>query len=142
MPSLLNYQFMSYSIDIDALNSLVIVKYWNIMSSAEFLDYIAEMEASGPFEAQYRFLMLLHPDLQLTVSTKAVRKAAQRMEVFSENAARVIVAPSSLAFGLGRLFSLESEHATDRYSIVRSVPEACQILGANETLLSLEFAFD
>lgn len=130
---------MSYVIDIDTLNNLVIAKYWGVMDSAEFLDYIIEMENLGPFRAPYQLLLLLHRDLKLTVTTEAVRAAAQRVEVFSENAARVIVAPGSLSYGLSRLFSLDSVTASSRYSVVKRVSDARIILGANEAVLNLEF---
>ncbi len=133
---------MSYSINTDTSHHLVVVKYWNEVGSEEFLSYISELEQLGPFEAPFQLLLLPHKDLRLTIDTDVVRKAAVRMQLFSEDSLRVIVAPGTLGYGMGRMFGLLSPNASERYSIVRSTAEASEILGVNPKELDLAFTIE
>jgi len=133
---------VSYSIDIDTPNHLVISKCWNEHSSEEFLTYLDEIEALGPFDMPYQLLVVMHDDVKLTLDTETVRLAARRNEVFSKSADRVVVAPDSLGFGLGKVYSLSSKGVSDKYSIVKNLEEGCAVLHVDPVVVRKSLGSD
>ncbi len=122
---------MAYSIEIDDVHALVIVKFWDLFDSAGFLDYLAELEASGPFADHFNLFLIFHEHTRFSIESDDIRRQAQRKPTFSKDARRVVVAPSDMAFGLSRLYGLEAPTASDQYSTVKHISEALTLLNLN-----------
>ena len=128
---------MSYSIEIDTSNNLVIAKFSSRVSADELLHYVIEMEEQGPFAEHFNLLVLVHPEAKFDMDTRLIREYARRVLVFSPGARRIIVATDDLAFGLSRIWGMESPNASDQYTTVKTIEQACEILGVSISTLSL-----
>jgi hypothetical protein len=119
---------VSYSIQTDDANKLVIAKFWAKLNAEVFLGYISEMEKIGAAAENYDLLVLFHKATEIDLKTSEIRDFAHRKAVFSANSKRVILAPGALAFGLARVFGMESPNASGQYTTVKNAEQACEVL--------------
>ena len=69
----------------------------------------------------------------LEVSTEAVARLAHTVPALPEpQRLRIIVAPSGHVFGLARMFQALGQGARPRLRVVRSLEEACTLLGVSK----------
>lgn len=121
---------MTWTIDALDDHELLLVQFKNTIDLASYRDYEASLKVAAVGKRHYRLLVLCSEELKLDVETEDLRGFARQASTLDEGVQRVIVAPQPLAFGLSRLYSVESEGVgiIDRFTIVRSVGEACDSL--------------
>jgi hypothetical protein len=131
---------MSHTIKILKDDQLVLAQIWGQMDNEAFTQYIDQTESFGQFPDSYRLLLVIDPNTDFKVETQVIRDLSRRARVFGINSARVIVASSSLGFGLSRLYSLAAPTAGDQYTVVRSIDEAAEILALEVPIIEANLA--
>ena len=119
---------MAFSIQYHVDSKLVVAQLFAVIDNSTYLQYISEIESQGPFPVEVDLLLVFGPEASLEVESHVIRESARRQQVFNSDALRVVVAPTDLAFGLSRLYALESANASDQYRFVHSLVEAAEIL--------------
>jgi hypothetical protein len=130
---------MAHSIVVDTDHWLVLSKFWGIFDAADFEQYLLAMEREGPFEEPFRLLLIFHTATQFDISADAIRTGARRPPQFADGAQRVIVAQGAVAFGLSRLYSMESPLQSDDYAVFNTIEAACGLLDLYPENLDLSF---
>ena len=119
---------MPYKIQVRDKDRLVLSRIWGTLDNETFSNYIFATEALKQIPEDYRLLVILDPETELEMDTQFIRSLAQRPPVFGAGSNRVIVATENVAFGLSRIYTMESRTMGDQYTIVRTVEEAVKIL--------------
>lgn len=121
---------MTWTIDALDDHEVIVVQFKNTIDLAGYRAYEAGLKEAAAGKQHYRLLVLCAEKLQFNVETEDLRTFAHQENTLDKDVQRVIVAPESLTFGLSRLYSVESEGAgiVDRFTVVRSLDEACDCL--------------
>jgi hypothetical protein len=66
------------------------------------------------------------------VSTDVIERVANSEPIFPASLIRVVVAPANHVYGMARMFAVLSQHTRPNSHVVRTMNEACELLGIKE----------
>jgi hypothetical protein len=120
---------------IDSERRIVIAKGYGTFTHEDVLRYQQEVWSRPELAGYDELVDMSHVELITLSSTERLREVARlsaRMDTHALASRFAIVAPTDLAFGLGRMYeayrSLD-EHSTRQVGVFRSLDEACEFLG-------------
>lgn len=120
---------MPRSLRIDASKSLAIVKYYGVVSDDDLLVCIRELN-EAKFPRHYNELADLREVTSFDAAAPVLRLVANEASCFGPNSVRVILAPSTEAFGIGRMVQIYAELSSSTpFVVVQSLQEAEAVLG-------------
>lgn len=122
---------MPRNLRFEASKGLAIVKYFGVVTDDDLLGCIRELREAD-FPRHYNELADLREVIRFEASAQILRLVANESSPFGKNSIRVILAPSSEAFGIGRMVQTYSELTSSTpFVVVHSVPEAEALLGVS-----------
>lgn len=124
---------MDYSLEFDPVNKFLKARFHGILTDQVLQTYYAR---SGEYVARNSARAAITDLSEITsiqISPATVRSmAAQAPAVTQPGFVRIIVAPSSFAFGLSRMFQILGDDTRPNFHVVRSLGEAWLLLGVVE----------
>jgi hypothetical protein len=115
----------------DASKGLAIVKYFGVVTDDDLLSCMRELREAN-FPQHYNELADLREVTHFEASAQILRLVANESSLFGKKSIRVILAPSSEAFGIGRMVQTYSELTSSTpFVVVHSVQEAETLLGVS-----------
>jgi hypothetical protein len=118
---------MSYT--IDPQQGLVRTRAWATCTSADLRGLYHRLIADPRFRPDFLHLTNLEAVTEFAVDACAIVETAS-WPVFDAGTRRAIVAPSDIAFGLSRMFSLCAERVGQNVRVFRDAVEAMEWLNA------------
>lgn len=106
----------------------MIVQLTSHLDNESFAQYHDELEILGPFAAPVELLVVFDSEIRLDVDLAVIREMSHRPAVFSPTSRRIVVAHSTLVFGLSRLYGLEASLATSQYLVFQELGQAADAL--------------
>jgi hypothetical protein len=122
---------MPVQVAVDRGRKLVITSYSGEVSDADVASQISEIKRSAPYDPDYRAITDFTAVTQFNISTNQIREVAETQSPLAESK-RVMVAPSDVAYGTSRMFQALAWHTRPNITVVRTLPEAYQVLGIAE----------
>ena len=116
---------MTSEIDVD--RQLVLTRLVGPVSVAEVEEHNSDLAKDPRFRPYFRQLVDVSEMTKLFDSA-AVGKSAEE-HIFSPGARRAVVAPSDAAFGMSRMFAIQSESSGQTIQVFREMSEARRWLG-------------
>lgn len=110
---------MPTSYTIDTAGQMVRVRAWGVYSDADLREYYRKIVADSRFRSSYRCLMNLEGVKVFALDCRVIAEVAG-WAVFDVGTRRAIVAPSDVAYGLSRMFSMHGERAGQNIEVFRS----------------------
>ena len=120
---------MSTSYTIDERQALVRVHARDVFTSADLRDHYHELVADARFQPSYSHLTNLAGVTDCVVESCVIAEVAS-WPVSTAGTRRAIVAPSDLAFGLSRMFSLHAEQVGQNVVVFRTEAAAVEWLNS------------
>jgi hypothetical protein len=111
---------MTSEIDVD--RGLVLTRLAGPVSAAEVDEHNRNLARDPRFNPQFRQLVDVTELTRLHDSSE-VRKSAEE-HVFAPGVRRALVAPSEAAFGMSRMFAIQSERVGQRIEVFRDMDTA------------------
>ena len=116
---------MTSEIDVD--RGLVLTRLVGPVSVTEVEEHNRDLAKDPRFKPHFRQLVDVSEMTKL-FDAPAVGKSAEE-HIFSPGARRAVVAPSDGAFGMSRMFAIQSESAGQTIQVFREMSEAKKWLG-------------
>ena len=133
---------MSTSYTIDAQQALVCVHARDVFTSADLRDHYHALCADARFQPSYSHLTNLAGVTDCIVESTVIAEVAS-WPVSIAGTRRAIVAPSDLAYGLSRMFSLHAEQVGQNVMVFRTESAAVEWLNSPiESAAELDIAHD
>ena len=123
---------MPQSHHIDVARRIVVSRAWGGLSTVDFLAHFQAVGADPPFDPTFAQLVDLRDVTVFTLDTGTIREKAAK-SLFKPGVPRAIVAPSDIAFGLARMFSMYAASASQTVAVVRTIDEAERWLGVGSS---------
>lgn len=114
---------MPTSYRIDTQQALVRMRAWGAVTSADLRDHYHRLVADPRFRPEYLHLTNLEAVTGFAIEACVIAEVAS-WPVFDVGTRRAIVAPSDVAFGLSRMFSLYAERVGQNVRVFREAREA------------------
>ena len=116
------------SSEIDTEREIVLTRLDGVVPEDEVEDHNRRLGEDPRFRPHYRQLVDVSGLTEIAYDTGAVKRAAEK-HVFAPGARRAIVAPSDAAFGMSRMWAIQSEPAGQRIEVFRDIEAAKAWLG-------------
>ena len=120
---------MPYSYEIDHGRRLVVFTGIGPLTDAEVLAQSETLSADPEFHPEYSELNNLMEANVRPLSTDMIRGLAARLPLFSRKSRRALVVPTSLGFGMGRMFEQLLGGEAGEIRVFYSLEEAEEWLG-------------
>ena len=98
---------MPESFEIHPERQLVTCRMWGTMTNEDLRGHYERLVADPAFNPEYRQLGDVRDVTDFAVDSRAIEEVA-RMRVFTAGARRAFIAPTGVAYGLTRMFSMYS----------------------------------
>lgn len=121
-------KILPISSEIDAEREIVLTRLDGVVPEDEVEDHNRRLGENPRFRPHYRQLVDLTGLTEIAYDTGAVKRAAEK-HVFAPGARRAIVAPSDAAFGMSRMWAIQSEPVGQRIEVFRDMGAAKAWLG-------------
>ncbi|HVH88559.1 MAG TPA: hypothetical protein VM912_17710 [Terriglobales bacterium] len=119
---------MPVSVSVDRNRKLVITTYSGQVTDEDVARQISEIGRHAPYETDYRAITDFSDVTQFEISSRQIRLVADSKSPLDQ-ARRVMVAPSDVAYGTSRMFQVLAASTRPNISVVRSMEEAYKVLG-------------
>jgi len=120
---------MEFLLGFDATNRLLYMRFGGAMTDEDLLSGFAEarqwIAVNGPHSSISDFTGVT----AFNVSSEAVRILASLPPLVPDDYHRIVVAPHDVIYGMVRVFAAFGSKTRNQIEIVRSLPEALEILG-------------
>lgn len=113
--------------EIDVERGLVLTRLVGPVTTSEVEEHNRNLAEDPQFEPHFR--QLVDVTEMTTLHDSAAVKKSATVHAFSPGARRAVVAPSDAAFGMSRMFAIQSEMAGQRVEVFRTMSEAKAWLG-------------
>ena len=121
---------MGYRFEFDRVNEILLARVEGRFTDELLADYYGAAQKYWSATGPKKGILDLSSVTELALSTDFVRQLANREPVGDATATlRVIVAPTTLQFGLSRTFQTLSERARPMLVVVHTIEEAYLVLG-------------
>ena len=117
----------TYEIDMD--QRLVRARAWGVFSNADLRDHYLLLIADVRFEPSFLHLANLSDVTEFALEPRVIAEIAS-WPVFDVGTRRALIAPSDVAYGLSRMFSLHAERAGQNVQVFRTEQEAVDWLNS------------
>ena len=114
---------MPETFEIDADRQLVTCRAWGSLSNDDMRGHYERLLADPAFRSKYRQIADLRDVTDFTVDSRTIEEVA-RMRVFEPGTRRAFVAPTGVAYGLARMFSMYSASAGQIMEVFTDLPGA------------------
>ena len=111
----------SYTIDTD--RKLVVSRIWGAATEDEIFDHGQRLRNDPDFRPDFRQLVDMSELTELRVGSAVIREAS-RNQFFSPGVRRAVVANSEAAFGMARMYAIQSESAGQTIEVFRDMNAA------------------
>jgi hypothetical protein len=119
---------MPVEIAVDRNRKLVVSTYSAEVTDADVARQIAEIERYAPYGPEYCAITDFTRVTHFNISTEQIRSVAGSKSPL-QNARRVMVAPSDVAYGTSRMFQTLASRTRPNITVVRTLEEAYAALG-------------
>ena len=119
---------MPVNVRVDRSQKLVVTTYSGHVTDKDVAHQIAQVERNAPYDGDYRAITDFTNVTQFEISSDQIRLVAESKSPL-ENARRVIVAPTDVAYGTSRMFQMLSGKTRPNITVVRTLSEAYEALG-------------
>lgn len=119
---------MPVSVSVDRNRKLVITTYSGQVTDEDVARQISEIGRYAPYDSDYRAITNFSDVTQFEISSRQIRLVADSKSPLDQ-ATRVMVAPSDVAYGTSRMFQVLAASTRPNISVVRSMEEAYKVLG-------------
>jgi len=116
------------SYDIDGEKRLVTSRLWGAVTDAEVFDHNRRLRVDPRFDPAYRQLIDLTGIEEIKVSTDMVNRTAMD-QYFNPGTRRAFIAPDDTAFGMARMFAMQTEGQGQTIEVFRDRGKAEDWLG-------------
>ncbi len=114
--------------EIDTDRGIVLTRLIGAVPEDEVEDHNRGLGEDPRFAPHYKQLVDLTELTEIVYDAVAVRKAAEK-HIFAPGARRALVAPSDAAFGMSRMWAIQSELTGQRIEVFRDMESAKAWLG-------------
>ena len=111
----------TYTIDTD--RKLVLSRIWGAATEDEILDHGQRLRNDPQFRPEFRQLLDMRELTEILVGSEVIRNAS-RNQFFSPGVRRALVATSDAAFGMARMYAIQSESAGQTIEVFRDMDTA------------------
>jgi hypothetical protein len=123
---------MPVIIEINTAAKLVRSIFTGEMTEGDFLSAVAQLSTEPGFDPDFTHIIDFSAVTAANVSTAFVTSFAREKPLFNRTARQVVVAPQNSIFGLARMVQMLREQQLPNIDVVRSLPEAYEILGIEQ----------
>lgn len=125
---------MPYVIDFDSHHRLLRVTFYGTLDDRTIAKAYDDVSLFTASEGACSGIIDFSPVSEVMVSAEAIRELASRSPAFPTECQRVIIASRDSVFGLTRMFQIHGADTRPNLEIVRSLEDACSILGVPAAL--------
>ncbi len=119
---------MPFTYTIDPNRKLVTSRLWGAVSEEELHEHNQRLRTDPAFVPEYRQLVDMTGLTEILVSTKMISQTSMD-HFFAPGTKRALVASSEAAFGMARMFALQSEGGGQTIEVFRDLHKAEEWLG-------------
>ncbi len=120
---------MPRNLRIEPSKGLVIVKYFGVVTDEDLQNCMCALR-EAKFPNYYNELADLREVTRFAASSTTLRLVADESSCFGTDSVRIILAPSTEAFGIGRMVQTYAELSSSTpFLVVHSISEAEVLLG-------------
>jgi len=120
---------MSLTIEINTAARTVYSKFTGAITESEVHAVVSHLAQRSDFDPTFSHIIDFSAVTSASVSTNFIRVLAQERPLFDREARQIIVAPQAHIFALSRMAQILRERQLPNIQVVRSLHEACAILG-------------
>jgi hypothetical protein len=120
---------MSLTIEINTTARTVYSKFTGAINESEVYAVVTHLAQRSDFDPTFSHIIDFSAVTGATVSTNFIKVLAQERPLFDREARQIIVAPQAHIFALARMAQILRERQLPNIQVVRSLHEACAILG-------------
>ena len=120
---------MSLTIEINTTARTVYSKFAGAINESEVYAVVPHLAQRSDFDPTFSHIIDFSAVTSANVSTNFIRVLAQERPLFDREARQIIVAPQAHIFALARMAQILRERQLPNIQVVRSLHEACAILG-------------
>ena len=120
---------MSLTIEINTTARTVYSKFTGAINESEVYAVVPHLAQRSDFDPTFSHIIDFSAVTSASVSTNFIRVLAQERPLFDREARQIIVAPQAHIFALARMAQILRERQLPNIQVVRSLHEACAILG-------------
>lgn len=120
---------MPVQFTIDVARKLVISTYSGEISESDFFGVASRIKAHPDFDPRFSELVDFSGVTGGAIPTSALQAIARQESVYNPSSMHVVVVPQDHLFGLVRMYQVYAEETKPNVVAVRSMEEACEVLG-------------
>lgn len=110
---------MPASYVIDVAERVVRMRAWGIFCNADLRDYYHALRADGRFQSDFQCLVNFEAVQRFALDSPVIAEVAS-WTVFDVGVRRAIIAPTDVAFGLSRMFSVHAQDTGQNVAVFRT----------------------
>lgn len=127
---------MGFSLSFDARNAVLRFAFEGCLTDAELFAGYEALRVYAASNPPGNSIVDYSGVTQNLLSTQTIQKLSQMPSAIPKGYLRIHVAPSDVIYGLARMFQILTEEQRPELRVVRSMKEACDLLGVER----LEFS--
>jgi hypothetical protein len=120
---------MPLTIEINTTARTVHSKFTGAINESEVHAVVEHLAQRPDFDPTFSHIIDFSAVSSASVSTNFIRVLAQEKPLFDREARQIVVAPQAHMFALARMAQILRERQLPNIQVVRSLHEACAILG-------------
>jgi hypothetical protein len=120
---------MPLTIEINTSARTVHSKFSGAINESEMHAVVPHLAQRSDFDPTFSHIIDFSAVTTANVSTNFIRFLAQEKPLFHRDARQIVVAPQAHMFALARMAQILRERQLPNIQVVRSVHEACAVLG-------------
>lgn len=119
---------MPVNVRVDRSRKFVVTTYSGHVTDDDVARQIAEVQRNAPYDGEYCAITDFTHVTHFEISSDQIRLVAESKSPL-EQARRVMVAPSDVAYGTSRMFQMLAGRTRPNITVVRNLDEAYKTLG-------------